>query len=188
MTQIEDFFTANALYLWLALAAAVVLVGLWVLAVQLKLNRVVFSHNQLIGGVDEGNLEDALGRQISYIAETKGKVEGLQVDLNRVSESLLFAVQRVGLVRFNPFDDTGGDQSFAIALLDARGDGLVLSSLFARRETRIFAKPIQGGKSKHVLTAEEQRAIDIASTAPAPSDAGRRGARPAVEEPEPPAG
>lgn len=162
MTQVEDFFSANALYFWCGLAAAVVLVGLWVLAVQLRLNGVIFSHNRLVGGVDEGNLEDALGRQIAYILEAKAKVESLQGDLTRVSDAQQLAVQRVGLVRFNPFDDTGGDQSFAVALLDARGDGLVLSSLFARRETRIFAKPVQGGKSTHLLTAEEHKAIDLA--------------------------
>ena len=88
MSQVESFFAANALYLWLALAAAVVLALLWLLAVQLRLNRVVYSHNQLIGGVDEGNLEDSLGRQIAYILETKAKVETLQSDLARTRESL----------------------------------------------------------------------------------------------------
>ena len=162
MTQLEDFFSANALYFWCVLAAAVVLVVLWVLAVQIRLSGVIYSHNRLVGGVDEGNLEDALGRQIAYILEAKAKLETVQGDLARVGDSLQLAVQRVGLVRFNPFDDTGGDQSFALALLDARGDGIVLSSLFARRETRIFAKPVQSGKSTHQLTAEEAKAIDLA--------------------------
>ncbi len=186
MAQLEDFFSANALYFWCALAAAVVLVMLWVFAVQLRLNRVIFSHNQLVGGVDEGNLEDALGRQIAYILEANGRLEALQGDLTRVSEALQLAVQRVGLVRFNPFEDTGGDQSFAVALLDARGDGIVLSSLFARRETRVFAKPIQGGKSTHVLTAEESRAIELAlASVPASRKANGRAAEPASSAPGP---
>jgi hypothetical protein len=164
MSQIEDFFSTSGVYLWCALAALVVLIGLWVLGVQLQLNRLMASHNRLVGGVDEGNLEDSLGRQISYILETKAKVDTLQGDLGRITETLHSSVQRVGLVRFNPFEDTGGDQSFAVALLDARGDGVVLSSLFARRETRVFAKPVQGGKSKHTLTAEELKAIELANT------------------------
>ncbi len=189
MTQLEDFFSANALYFWCGLAAVVVLVVLWVIAVQIRLNGVVSSHNRLVGGVDEGNLEDALGRQIAYILETKSKVAGLQGDLSRVGEALQLAVQRVGLVRFNPFDDTGGDQSFALALLDARGDGIVLSSLFARRETRIFAKPIQAGTSTHLLTAEEQKAIELAMTsAPSASKTDGRSVEPttstAGSEPE----
>ena len=168
MAELEEFFIVNALYLWGALAALVLILGLWILAIQLRVSQVVASHNRLIGNVDRGNLEDALGRQISYILETKGKVESLQRDLIRIDGTLQLAVQRVGLVRFNPFEDTGGDQSFSIALLDARGDGIVLSSLFARRETRVFAKPIQAGKSSHVLTDEEKKAIEIANAAPVP--------------------
>ncbi len=55
------------------------------------------------------------------------------------------AIQRTGLVRYNPFEDTGGNQSFAVALLDANGDGVVVSSLHARNGTRIYAKAIAGG-------------------------------------------
>ena len=56
------------------------------------------------------------------------------------------AFQRVGLVRYNPFEETGGNQSFALALLDAAGDGWVLSSLHARSGTRVYAKAIKGGR------------------------------------------
>ena len=69
------------------------------------------------------------------------------------------AIQRVGLVRFNPFDDTGSDQSFALALLDAGGDGVVLSSLHTRTATRFYAKPVKAGRTTHALTTEEQQAL-----------------------------
>jgi hypothetical protein len=74
----------------------------------------------------------------------------------------LSSLQHIGLVRFNPFDDTGSDQSFAIALLDERRDGIVLSSLHGRTNTRIFAKPVEGGTSRHALSDEESEAIRIA--------------------------
>lgn len=69
------------------------------------------------------------------------------------------AFQRVGLVRFNPFEDTGGNQSFTLALLDAAGDGWVLSSLHARTGTRVYAKAIKGGRGDAELSAEESAAI-----------------------------
>ena len=69
------------------------------------------------------------------------------------------AFRRVGLVRFNPFEDTGGNQSFALALLDAEGDGWVLSSLHARGGTRIYAKSIARGRSEAALSEEETAAI-----------------------------
>jgi hypothetical protein len=69
------------------------------------------------------------------------------------------AFQRVGLVRYNPFEETGGNQSFALALLDAAGDGWVLSSLHARSGTRVYAKTIKAGRADVGLSAEETAAI-----------------------------
>jgi Protein of unknown function (DUF4446) len=69
------------------------------------------------------------------------------------------AVQRVGLVRFNPFEDTGSNQSFALALLDGEEDGVVISSLHSRVSTRIYAKPITQGRSEAALSAEESEAL-----------------------------
>jgi hypothetical protein len=72
------------------------------------------------------------------------------------------SLQHIGMVRYNPFDDTGSDQSFAIALLDDRRDGVVISSLHGRSNTRIFAKPVADGSSPHNLSDEEAEAIRIA--------------------------
>jgi len=74
----------------------------------------------------------------------------------------LKSVQKVGVVRFNPFKDTGGDQSFAIALLDASDSGLVISSLYTRDGVRVFSKAIEKGKSKYQLSEEEKQAIEKA--------------------------
>lgn len=69
------------------------------------------------------------------------------------------AVQRVGVVRFNPFPDTGGNQSFVVALLDARGDGVVLSSLHSRGGTRVYLKQVASGTAETALSVEELEAI-----------------------------
>jgi len=73
------------------------------------------------------------------------------------------AFQRIGIVRFNPFEDTGGNQSFALALLDAAGNGWVLSSLHARSGTRVYAKAIHEGRSDGALSDEEAAAIKQAT-------------------------
>jgi hypothetical protein len=91
------------------------------------------------------------------------------------------AFQNVGLVRFNPFEDTGGNQSFALALLDSAGDGFVLSSLHARTGTRVYAKALTGGQAEGALSNEEaealRRALDEARAQPQrPTQRTRRGA------------
>jgi hypothetical protein len=75
------------------------------------------------------------------------------------------AVHRVGLVRFNPFNDTGGNQSFALALLDADANGLVLSSLHSRAATRVYVKQIQAGRADFGLSSEEAEALRQAGLA-----------------------
>ena len=76
------------------------------------------------------------------------------------------SIQRVGLVRFNPFEDTGGNQSFALALTDAGGDGFVVSSLHSRTGTRLYAKTVVAGRSDAALSSEEAEALRQALAAP----------------------
>ena len=66
-------------------------------------------------------------------------------------------------MRYNPFEDTGGNQSFALAMLDAKGDGWILSSLHARQGTRFYAKAVKAGRSETSLSEEEQAAIKQAT-------------------------
>ena len=83
------------------------------------------------------------------------KIEGLGNILSKT-------IQKTGIVRFNPFSDIGGNQSFAIALLDEKNSGFVISSLFVKEGNRVYAKAVKQGKSEHLLSAEEIEAIDRA--------------------------
>lgn len=72
-------------------------------------------------------------------------------------------LQKMGFVRFNPFNDTGGDQSFCLAILDGHDTGIVISSLHSREQTRIYAKRIVAGKTEGVeLSREEAEALNRA--------------------------
>ena len=92
---------------------------------------------------------DAVARELDELTARTAVLEGAQRR----------AFQRVGLVRYNPFEETGGNQSFALALLDAAGDGWVLSSLHARSGTRVYAKAIKRGRADAGLSDEETAAI-----------------------------
>jgi len=83
--------------------------------------------------------------------------------VNRLASQLENAIQRVGVVRYNPFEDTGSNQSFVLAMLDAHGDGFVLSSLHSRQSTRMFLKPVSGGKADGAVSEEEGEAIKLAA-------------------------
>lgn len=84
---------------------------------------------------------------------------GVGEELGALHEALLGAVQRVGLVRFDAFEDMGGQLSFALALLDADGTGVILSSINGRRETRVYAKAISHAESTVALSDDEREAV-----------------------------
>jgi hypothetical protein len=142
-----------------ALAVAVVVLAVWVAWLQRSDALLRRRLRRLIGDAEGAGLDEVLDRQFRRLDAIAERVEALN-RLHHELEALAHrSIQKVGVVRFNPFADTGGDQSFAIALLDAEGNGLVLSSLHGRADTRIFAKQVLAGRSKHALSDEEQDAI-----------------------------
>lgn len=88
--------------------------------------------------------------------------EKLSLDFENFKKEHRFSVQKVGIIRFNPFSEVGGDQSFSIALLDANDDGLVITSLYTREGNRVYAKPIKQGQSQYPFSREEIKAIEMA--------------------------
>jgi len=99
----------------------------------------------------------------------RDEVRGIRADLGalqrwreELTRDLSGYVQKVGVVRFNAFEDTGSDLSFAVAILDAQLNGVVISSLYGREESRVYAKPVEAGGSRYLLTDEERRAIEEA--------------------------
>ncbi len=142
-----------------ALVAAVVVLALWLALLQRseallrrRLRRVLPEGQS--GGIDE--ILDRQLKQIDSLTERLDALNKLQHELEALGQR---TIQKVGVVRYNPFPDTGGDQSFAIALLDSLGNGVILSSLHSRTDTRVFAKPVQRGRSRYQLSDEEQDAI-----------------------------
>jgi Protein of unknown function (DUF4446) len=111
----------------------------------------------------EGDLEDVISGHLERVHALGREVERLTARTSRLETGAPRAFQRVGLVRFNPFEDTGGNQSFALALLDAEGNGWVLSSLHARSGTRVYAKAIREGRSEGAVSDEEAAAIKQAT-------------------------
>lgn len=97
---------------------------------------------------------------LSQVAGFDSNLEKLKNKLSEVEKSGLEHIQRVEVLRFNPYGDTGGDQSFAAVLLDDKGSGVVVTSLHARSGTRVFAKPVSQGKAgKYQLSKEEEQVI-----------------------------
>lgn len=132
-------------------------VAVTILAVRLRRVR----REQAAGGEDRPHRE-AFGANREHVEELRA----LRTDLGVVHENtevlrelVRDAVTRVAVVRYDAFEDMGGALSFSAALLDERGDGVVVSAINGRSETRTYAKSVEGGSSEHHLSDEEAAAI-----------------------------
>jgi hypothetical protein len=127
--------------------------------------------DELTRGVDGRNLDAVLDAHLDKVFAVGRELDDLAGRTAVIEAAGRRAVQRVGLVRFNPFEDTGGNQSFAIALTDSAGNGLIVSSLHSRTGTRLYAKAVSAGRSDGALSAEETEALRVALAAPTASSA-----------------
>jgi Protein of unknown function (DUF4446) len=143
----------------IGLAAALVLMVAWQGSTNLRLNRTLRQFRQLSAGI-EGQPLDQLLQKILDRSEIDSKtLARLEADLKELGTEVQTHIQNVGLVRYNAFNDTGGDQSYALALLDGHGDGALINGLFHRTECRVYVKPVQEWKSTHSMSDEESEAI-----------------------------
>lgn len=136
----------------------------WNIFLQISLGKINKNQKNLFKGKKGKDLEPIILENNSNIEELFKQTKNLNQKTEQVNQHSLKSLHKVGLLRFNPFREIGGDQSFSLALLDNENSGAIISSLYSREGVRIYCKSIQKGiSSKHPLTEEEKRAIKIAS-------------------------
>ena len=160
---IQDNLGPVVVVLTVALVVALVVAGLaWRRTSELERRL-----GALTRGDDGRSLQALLEGHIGRVDDVAVAVDRLAGRTRALEVSGRKAFQRIGLVRFNPFEDTGSNQSFALALLDADDDGVVISSLHARGGTRIYAKAVAAGRPEATLSDEESQALALAREATA---------------------
>ncbi|HET7700124.1 MAG TPA: DUF4446 family protein [Candidatus Limnocylindria bacterium] len=148
----------------LALGGMLVALVVWTALLQRSEARLRRRLRRVLPDGTETSLDQVLERQLAEIESLGQRLDALNKLHHELEALTQRTIQKVGVVRYNPFSDAGGDQSFVIALLDSMGSGVVISSLHSRTETRVFAKPVQVGRSRYPLSDEEQDAIRKALT------------------------
>ncbi|PIR99104.1 hypothetical protein COT87_01230 [Candidatus Collierbacteria bacterium CG10_big_fil_rev_8_21_14_0_10_44_9] len=125
------------------------------------LRKLTSHYNSLTQGIDKKSLMNVLQGIQHTIAQHERIQELTKNELQKLKESEILHIQQLILKRFNPFGDTGGDQSFILAILDGNKDGVVITSLHSRENTRFYVKSVEGGMGiDHPLSVEEQKIIN----------------------------
>ena len=144
----------------------ITLIALWLLGVSLMVFGLWRHYKKLTKGAKGEDLRKIWEEHLEKAKRAESRINELGVDLEKLKKEGDEHFQKIGVVRFNPFNETGGNQSFAVALLDGRGNGVVLSNLHGRGLTRVYAKPIKDfGPSGFELSEEEKNAVSIAKNA-----------------------
>lgn len=149
-------------YMATAVAVISLVFGIWSLYAAARLRR---RYLRVFGEERPENLERLIAALHERLDAAVDRFDAFGDRLDTLDVKASQAINRVGLVRFNPFMDTGSDLSFSAALLNDRGDGLILTSLWGRDEVRLYAKPVEQQESRYVLSQEEKQALDMARNA-----------------------
>ena len=129
-----------------------------------KLSKLDKKCSSLARGVDNQSLEEIIHKYYEKVDQADIRVNQMNKKLEVMDERLLKCVQKVGVVRYNAFDDTGGELSFSIALLDDQHNGFIITSIYGRSNSAMYAKPVKKGKASYALSAEEMQALDRAKS------------------------
>jgi len=135
----------------------------WVIALTILLIQTMIHYRRLTKNITKKDLKSVLSEILNNVNLNQKQLKELNSAFTKAREDMKTHIQKIGFVRFNPFPQTGGDQSFCLALLDEKDGGFVLSSLHSRDTTRFYAKTIKNGKGDgYDLSKEESRAVSRA--------------------------
>jgi len=165
----------------LAAAGAGVLALVVAAVAHARLGRLRRAYSVLLGDAQSADLVGVVGEHVRAVAALRGEVGGTRRDVEVLQADVADAVRHVAVVRYDAFGDMGGRLSFSAALLDDAGDGLILTSINGRSETRSYAKGVKAGASEQQLSPEEGQAITYALR----GRSARRAVSPAAAKPAP---
>lgn len=144
---------------WNILAAVAIA---WNVGLSFWVYKTVRHYNSLTGKTGATNLTQILDRLLARQAHVDEHIKKVEEEITLFKSRERRYLQKVGLVRFSPYSDTGGDRSFALCLLNNQDTGVVILSLHGREGTRVYVKPVSKGTSAYTLSKEEKQAVDQA--------------------------
>ncbi len=148
------------------LAGAGIIILLLLLLMQIltrkKLKKFVVKYNRFMSSFGEKNIEELLEACLKKIKDDEKDIITNRDDIAALNKLLMRCVQKVGIIRYNAFENVGSNLSYSVAMLDRFNNGLVLTGLYSRDSSSTFVKPVEEGKSSFTLSDEEKDAIEKA--------------------------
>ncbi len=151
-------------YLTLVLIALTLLLFVCLIITNARLGRLRKQMKRFFAASDGGNLEAGLARLLDRMEQWEKQQSDQQFQINRLAQKVAGQCGNLAVLRYNAFDEVGSDLSFSIAILDDEQNGVVITSIYGREESRTYAKPIKQGKSAYNLSEEELAVLKMAGS------------------------
>ena len=161
MESLIEFLRSDTFLILSMILMIILFVGLFIMIVKFStLNK---RYKNFMKKLGEGkNIEEDLETYIYRVDKVEKQNLEISNYIKNLDKDLTRCIQKVGIVRYNAFKDTGSDLRFALALLDENNNGVVLNGIYSREMSNIYAKPVENGKSKYTVSQEEEQAIQKA--------------------------
>lgn len=160
MNQIVGFVKEYNAYFSMGLLAFSLLLFIYMLVMSSRISRVAKRRSEKLADASAEEIAEAVCEQSQLISHLQNRLDETMVRQMELREALAECVQKTNVVRFNAFEDVGGEQSFALSLLDDKNNGVVISSLYGRQDCRLYVKSITNGEAERALSKEEQQAVE----------------------------
>lgn len=158
MQELINFLRTDNYLLFLSVIIIILLIGFIILLISnMKLKEKYRKFMQKLG--NGKNLEDDLSNFMYKVDRVEKQNAEIMNFCKNLDDDLTKCIQKVGIVRYSAFKDTGSDLSFAVALLDEKNSGVVFNGIYSREMSNIYAKPVENGNSSYTLSEEESEAI-----------------------------
>lgn len=158
METVVNFLNSN-IFIYILAAFTLLLFILYIINC-IRLRNLNKNYKQFLKKIGNGNnIEEVLRRYIDRVEEVSKTNNDIMKYCRELDNDLAKCIQKVGIVRYSAFKDTGSDLSFTLALLDVNNNGVVLNGIYSREMSNIYAKPVKAGESTYTMSEEEREAI-----------------------------
>lgn len=156
----NSIFGLEMSYVVVGIGIAAFILLIWNIVLTVKLNGLSGRHSSIMGESTADSVEAAIVENVERAVEAAEKVKVMEKKLEALNVQLESCIQRVDIIRYKAFSDSGNDLSYSLALLNNKNDGLLLTGIYGRSESYTYAKPINAGESTYALSSEEIQVLN----------------------------
>lgn len=160
MEAIIQIYNNLNIYIVCLLIVVVLLLLIIVIANIKAIGKLEAKYRKLTRGVDNSNLEEVINSYMNKIDDVKTETDNMKNEYSSINQRIDRCIQNISITRYKAFEDVGSDLSFSLALLDSNKDGVIITSIYGRNESTIYAKPIEKGISRYDLSEEEKMTLE----------------------------